>query len=143
MTKRAIIFLVALLFFISCSKNDSNVKLVNESSVENGISTQSQTQAKKDISEVEDFFKFQNKILNKYKEFKLTGFEVSKYAKGIELLFITSDMNFSKEKFIEISKYSLDELKNTYEIDKTLKIHSSISYQKDSKSNAVFLYNYK
>lgn len=137
MKKKLIILTISLSLFVAHANEKAdkvNQNLITKNNIINN---------KKSLAEVSDFTDFQNKILKKYSSLGITSFEVSKYSKGTELLFLTNKRNFSRKKFIEISKFSLKELRNTYEIDKTIKIPTALSYQKDSKSNAIFLYEYK
>lgn len=152
--KTKLALLAALLaLFISCSneKSDAGTQATQESTAvaqtettENKENVQTETVVeKKDIAEVEDFSDFQDKILKEYADLELTSFEVSKYAKGIELLFMTTNKDFSKDKFNEMAKHCVEEFKDTYTMDKSIeKIPVTISYKKDDNSNAVFLYEY-
>lgn len=150
--KTKLTLLAALLaLFISCSNEKSDAQTTQETTVATQTETTENKEAvetevvseKKDIAEVEDFTDFQDKILKEYADLDITSFEVSKYAKGIELLFTTTNKDFPKDKFIEMSKHCVEELKNTYVVDETLTIPAAISYQKDSESNAVALYNFE
>lgn len=153
MRKKIIFLAIISSLLIACSKDGNteqqtpkteNIEQQNTTAVESNTNkVEDEANIKKSIAEVSDFSDFQNKILEKYPDLQITSFEVSKYSKGMELLFMTTDENFSKEKFIEISKFALEELRKTYEVDESIKIPATISYQKDEKTNAVFLYEYK
>lgn len=144
--KKKIIFLVALLSLtVACSDKKSETTATQEQVVATQNETTENTQKvdKKDIKEVEDFSDFQDKLLQEFSSLDITSVEVNKYAKGIEISFITTNKDFTNDKFIEISKHSLEEFRNEYIIDETIKIPTSLSYQKDSESDSVFLYEYK
>lgn len=142
MKSKLILLTVLLVLFISCSSKKSDTATQeNTVTTQTEITENKETFKKKNIAEVEDFSDFQDKILKEYSKFDIINFEVSKYAKGMELLFTTTNKEFPKDKFIEISKHCLKELKNTYIIDESLSIPTYISYQKNSQSDAIFLYD--
>lgn len=140
--KKKLVFVTMLLgLFVACSNDKKENNLDNNQKVVESV--EKKVEEKKNIAEVEDFSEFQKEILDKNADLKLSDFEVLKYAKGVEFLITTTNKDFSKDDFEKLTTSAMQSLKEKYILDEGLEIKSSISYQKDAKTDAVFLYEYK
>lgn len=91
--------------------------------------------------EVENqYAEFQNAMVDKYKDKAITNITVSPYAKGIDIIFNTSNKNMTKDEFNGIASDVVKELKANFDfIPADSAIGCSLEYQPNPNENTDVL----
>lgn len=89
-----------------------------------------------EVEENSIYKEFEEEHLIKYIGDGIINIVVAPYSKGIDILFTTDTKDFSKERFIDISKEVVKNFKKNYDIDDSLEIGVSLDYQPDPSENA-------
>lgn len=87
-----------------------------------------------------EYSAFETEYTNKYSEEKITDVRVAPYSKGIDILMITDDENFSQENFYKIAEDIVQNFKNKFGFSDESEISVSLDFQPTPLDDAKNLF---
>ena len=88
------------------------------------------------VDDSDRFSAFEEELLARYADKRITSVDVSAYAKGIGIVFVTADRKMPRAEFTAIASRSVREFKERVGFEKDLPIGAVLDYKKDAASDA-------
>ena len=88
------------------------------------------------VDDSDRFSAFEEELLARYADKGIRSVDVSAYAKGIDIVFVTADRKMTRAEFTAIASRSVRECKARFGIDKAAPIRAVLDYKKDAASDA-------
>ena len=88
------------------------------------------------VDDSDRFSAFEEELLARYADKGIMSVDVSAYAKGIDIVFVTADRKMTRAEFTAMASRSVRECKARFGIDKAAPIRAVLDYKKDAASDA-------
>ena len=87
------------------------------------------------VDDSDRFSAFEEELLARYADKGIMSVDVSAYAKGIGIVFVTADRKMTRAEFTAIASRSVREFKERFGFEKDLPIGAVLDYKKDAASD--------